>query len=123
MAVGNGEAEAAFFELRNALEAGVAAAGGWSRMLLLLPLGWRVNAAWVKRGVLLGFRLGSLVEMGSPEGPTFVDKATLSGAAVCAPADGVRVVPGGSSVRAGAFVSKGVVVMPPGLCERWGLCG
>jgi 2,3,4,5-tetrahydropyridine-2,6-dicarboxylate N-succinyltransferase len=107
-AVGNGEAEAAFFELRNALEAGELRA---AEPDALLPLGWRVNA-WVKRGILLGFRLGALVEMGSGEGLSFVDKATYPARRFAAE-DGVRVVPGGSSVRAGAFVSKGVVVMPP----------
>ena len=107
-AVGNGEAEAAFFELRNALEAGELRSAEPDASS---PLGWRVNA-WVKRGILLGFRLGSLVEMGSGEGLSFVDKATYPARRFAA-ADGVRVVPGGSSVRAGAFVSKGVVVMPP----------
>jgi len=107
-AVGNGEAEAAFFELRNALEAGELRSAEPDASL---PLGWRVNA-WVKRGILLGFRLGALVEMGSAEGLSFVDKATYPARRFAA-ADGVRVVPGGSSVRAGAFVSKGVVVMPP----------
>ncbi len=107
-AVGNGEAEAAFFELRNALEAGELRS---AEPDAASPLGWRVNA-WVKRGILLGFRLGSLVEMGSGEGLSFVDKATYPARRFAA-ADGVRVVPGGSSVRAGAFVSKGVVVMPP----------
>jgi 2,3,4,5-tetrahydropyridine-2-carboxylate N-succinyltransferase len=107
-AVGNGEAEAAFFELRRALEAGELRSAEPDASL---PLGWRVNT-WVKRGILLGFRLGALVEMGSAEGLSFVDKATYP-ARRFATADGVRVVPGGSSVRAGAFVSKGVVVMPP----------
>ncbi|HWW22618.1 MAG TPA: 2,3,4,5-tetrahydropyridine-2,6-dicarboxylate N-succinyltransferase [Edaphobacter sp.] len=107
-AVGNGEAEAAFFALRNALEAGELRSAEPDASL---PLGWRVNA-WVKRGILLGFRLGSLVEMGSGEGLSFVDKATYPARRFAA-SDGVRVVPGGSSVRAGAFVSKGVVVMPP----------
>ncbi|MEO6815964.1 MAG: 2,3,4,5-tetrahydropyridine-2,6-dicarboxylate N-succinyltransferase [Edaphobacter sp.] len=106
-AVGNKEAEAAFLELRDGLEAG--------QLRSAEPddshLGWRVNA-WIKRGILLGFRLGSLTEMGSTEGLSFVDKATYP-ARRFAVADGVRVVPGGSSVRAGAYVSKGVVVMPP----------
>jgi 2,3,4,5-tetrahydropyridine-2,6-dicarboxylate N-succinyltransferase len=106
--VGNGEAEAAFFELRNALEAGELRSAEPDASS---ALGWRVNA-WVKRGILLGFRLGALVEMGSGEGLSFVDKATYPARRFAA-ADGVRVVPGGSSVRAGAFVSKGVVVMPP----------
>ena len=108
VAVGNGEAEAAFFELRNALEAGELRSAEPDASS---PLGWRVNA-WVKRGILLGFRLGALVEMGSGEGLSFVDKATYPARRFAA-ADGVRVVPGGSSVRAGAFVSKGVVMMPP----------
>jgi 2,3,4,5-tetrahydropyridine-2,6-dicarboxylate N-succinyltransferase len=107
-AIGNGEAEAVFFELRDALEAGELRSAEPDASS---ALGWRVNA-WVKRGILLGFRLGALVEMGSGEGLSFVDKATYPARRFVA-ADGVRVVPGGSSVRAGAFVSKGVVVMPP----------
>jgi len=107
-AVGNGEAKAAFLELRDALEMGELRSAEPDASL---PLGWRVNA-WVKRGILLGFRLGSLVEMGSAEGLSFVDKGTYPARRFAA-GDGVRVVPGGSSVRAGAFVSKGVVVMPP----------
>ena len=107
-AVGNKEAEAAFYELRNGLEAGTlrSAEPDYS-----LPLGWRVNA-WVKRGILLGFRLGQMIEMGCPDGFAFVDKATYP-ARRFTTADGVRMVPGGSSVRSGAYVSKGVVVMPP----------
>jgi len=107
-AIGNGEAEAAFFELRGALEAGALRAAEPDASL---PLGWRVNA-WAKRGILLGFRLGTMVEMGSTEGLSFVDKGTYP-ARRFGVVDGVRVVPGGSSVRAGAYVSKGVVVMPP----------
>ncbi len=74
------------------------------------PLGWRVNA-WVKQGILLGFRLGALVQMGG-EAFSFVDKSTYP-ARRFAPEDGVRVVPGGSSVREGAFLARGVVCMPP----------
>lgn len=107
-AIGDGEAETVFFELRGALEAGTLRAAEPDASL---PLGWRVNA-WVKRGILLGFRLGTMVEMGSAEGLSFVDKGTYP-ARRFGLADGVRVVPGGSSVRAGAYVSKGVVVMPP----------
>ncbi len=73
-------------------------------------IGWRVNA-WVKRGILLGFRLGELKEMGGREF-SFVDKHTYP-ARGFAVADGVRVVPGGSAVRTGAYVAKGVVCMPP----------
>ena len=74
------------------------------------PLGWRVNA-WVKRGILLGFRLGDMKEMGGREF-SFVDKHTYP-ARGFAVADGVRIVPGGSVVRTGAFVARGVVCMPP----------
>ncbi len=101
--VGNGEAEAAFLELRTALESGELRAAEPDDSL---ALGWRVNA-WVKRGILLGFRLGTLVEMGSAEGLSFVDKGTYPARRFAA-SDGVRVVPGGSSVRAGAYVSKRV---------------
>ncbi|NYF77760.1 2,3,4,5-tetrahydropyridine-2,6-dicarboxylate N-succinyltransferase [Granulicella arctica] len=107
-AIGNPEAEASFFELRGALEAGTLRAAEPDAST---PLGWRANA-WVKRGILLGFRLGTMVEMGSPDGLAFVDKATYP-ARHFSVADGVRVVPGGSSVRSGAYVSKGVVIMPP----------
>ena len=107
-AVGSAEAEAVFLELRGGLEAGTLRAAEPDASL---PLGWRVNA-WVKRGILLGFRLGSLVEMGAIDGLAFVDKKTYP-ARRFAVEDGVRVVPGGSSVRAGTFVAKGVVVMPP----------
>jgi 2,3,4,5-tetrahydropyridine-2-carboxylate N-succinyltransferase len=107
-AIGNKDAEAAFFELRGALEAGTLRSAEPDASL---PLGWRVNA-WVKRGILLGFRLGQMVEMGCPDGFRFVDKATYPARRFAA-GDGVRVVPGGSSVRSGAYLSKGVVVMPP----------
>ena len=107
-AVGNKEAEAAFGELRSALEAGSLRSAEPDDSL---PTGWRVNA-WVKRGILLGFRLGQMTEMGSADGLSFVDKATYPARRFGA-GDGVRVVPGGSSVRSGAYLSKGVVVMPP----------
>ena len=73
--------------------------------------GWRVNE-WVKRGILLAFRFGDTVDMTVDHGRwPFFDKDTLplkrfSGAAV-------RIVPGGSSVRDGAYVGKGVICMPP----------
>lgn len=107
-AIGNKGAEAAFYELREALEAGSLRSAEPDASL---PLGWRVNA-WVKRGILLGFRLGQMVEMGCKDGFGFVDKATYPARRFTV-ADGVRVVPGGSSVRSGAYLAKGVVVMPP----------
>jgi 2,3,4,5-tetrahydropyridine-2,6-dicarboxylate N-succinyltransferase len=70
---------------------------------------WRVNA-WVKQGILLGFRLGVLQEM--PAGLSFVDKDTFP-ARQFTVADRVRVVPGGSSVRVGAYVAPSVICMPP----------
>ena len=72
---------------------------------------WRVNA-WVKRAILLGFRLGTLVEMS--DGPTlrFFDKDTWPVKPLDV-RDGVRLVPGGSTIRAGAYVAPGVVCMPP----------
>jgi 2,3,4,5-tetrahydropyridine-2-carboxylate N-succinyltransferase len=71
---------------------------------------WRVNA-WVKQGILLGFRLGDLEEI--PSGAfTFVDKDTFP-ARRFSVSDRVRVVPGGSSVRSGAYIASGVICMPP----------
>jgi len=107
-AVGDPEAEAAFFELRALLEAGTVrsaepAAGE--------PSGWSVNA-WVKRGILLGFRLGRMADMGCADGLSFVDKATYPARRFTV-GDGVRLVPGGSSVRSGAYLAKSVVMMPP----------
>jgi 2,3,4,5-tetrahydropyridine-2-carboxylate N-succinyltransferase len=73
--------------------------------------GWRVNA-WVKQGILLGFRIGELAEMGDPKTLSFVDKDSFP-ARHFRVSDGVRVVPGGSSVRQGAYVAKSVICMPP----------
>jgi 2,3,4,5-tetrahydropyridine-2,6-dicarboxylate N-succinyltransferase len=70
---------------------------------------WSVNT-WVKQGILLGFRLGALAEM--PAGLSFVDKDTFP-ARQFTTADRVRVVPGGSSIRVGAYVAPSVICMPP----------
>jgi len=72
---------------------------------------WEVNA-WVKQGILLGFRLGEIKEMGSGECLSFVDKDTFP-ARKFTTADKVRVVPGGSSVRTGAYIAPSVICMPP----------
>jgi 2,3,4,5-tetrahydropyridine-2-carboxylate N-succinyltransferase len=72
---------------------------------------WSVNA-WVKRGILLGFRLGQLAPMSSGECLSFVDKNTFP-ARKFSVEDAVRVVPGGSSVRTGAYVAPSVICMPP----------
>jgi 2,3,4,5-tetrahydropyridine-2,6-dicarboxylate N-succinyltransferase len=103
-AIGNPEALAAFHQLRDALEAGTLRAAEPDPTH---PTGYRVNA-WVKRGILLGFRLGALTQMGDQ----FVDKSTYP-ARRFTPADNIRIVPGGSSVRSGAYLAPGVVMMPP----------
>ena len=97
----------AFIALRSALERGEVRS---AEPDAVAPTGWRVNA-WVKQGILLGFRLGILEESAAGR-LSFVDKHTYP-ARLFGTADGVRVVPGGSSVRSGAYVSKGVVCMPP----------
>jgi 2,3,4,5-tetrahydropyridine-2-carboxylate N-succinyltransferase len=74
--------------------------------------GWRANA-WVKKGILLGFRMGTMVNSsGDSWRQSFIDKSTYPLRALT-PADGVRVVPGGSSIRDGSFLGRGVVCMPP----------
>jgi 2,3,4,5-tetrahydropyridine-2,6-dicarboxylate N-succinyltransferase len=70
---------------------------------------WKVNA-WVKQGILLGFRLGELEERGDTL--VFVDKNTFPPRALRI-SDQVRMVPGGSSIRTGAFVAPSVICMPP----------
>ena len=72
---------------------------------------WRVNS-WVKQGILLGFRMGSLTDMSAAESLRFFDKDTYPVRAMTV-ADNVRIVPGGSSIRDGAYVAPGVVCMPP----------
>jgi 2,3,4,5-tetrahydropyridine-2,6-dicarboxylate N-succinyltransferase len=72
---------------------------------------WIVNA-WVKQGILLGFRLGELTEMADGPVLSFVDKDTFPARRFTV-ADKVRLVPGGSSVRVGAFVAPSVICMPP----------
>ena len=98
------KARAAFLELREALT------GGKVRAAEKKGERWVVNA-WVKQGILLGFRLGELKEMGDGA-LAFVDKDTFP-ARRFRPADRVRVVPGGSSVRQGAYVAPSVICMPP----------
>ena len=76
------------------------------------PSGWRVNA-WVKQGILLGFRFGNLVDVSMDHGKLpFYDKDTLPLRKPGLDA-GVRIVPGGSAIRDGAFLAGGVICMPP----------
>ena len=101
---GNPEARSTFLEFRDALTQG--------KIRAAEKIGgrWTVNT-WVKSGILLGFRLGELAE--SECGAlTFVDKDTFP-ARKFSLADRVRVVPGGSSARLGAYVAPSVICMPP----------
>ncbi len=76
---------------------------------------WHANA-WVKRGILLGFRAGRIVEQSVGAAPgsvlPFFDKHTYPVQAIPL-SQGVRVVPGGSAIRRGAYIAAGVVCMPP----------
>jgi 2,3,4,5-tetrahydropyridine-2-carboxylate N-succinyltransferase len=102
-----GRARAAFLQLRDALSAGTARA---AEPDAASATGWRINA-WVKRGILLGFRHGLVVDMSV--GPlSFFDKDTLPLGPID-PARGIRIVPGGSSVRSGAYLGRRLVCMPP----------
>jgi 2,3,4,5-tetrahydropyridine-2-carboxylate N-succinyltransferase len=106
-AIGDPAAMTAFLTLRAAIEAGEVRAASPDAEA---PTGWRVNA-WVKQGILLGFRLGALQEFPAV-GLSLVDKSTYP-VRYFNSGDGVRIVPGGSSIRAGAYVARGVVCMPP----------
>ena len=102
-------ARAAFARLREALSSGQVRA---AQPDPASPVGWRVNA-WVKQGILLGFKFGDLVDASMDHGRwAFYDKDTLP---MKKPglAAGVRIVPGGSAVRDGAYLAPGVICMPP----------
>src|SRR5580658_7722982 len=105
-AIGDRAAMEAFLELRLLLEAGRVRAAEPDPST---ATGWRVNA-WVKQGILLGFRLGQLKSFG--EDLSFVDKDTFP-ARHFTPEQGIRIVAGGSSVRAGAYLARGVIAVPP----------
>lgn len=76
------------------------------------PSGWRVNG-WVKKGILLGFRMGGIVDMSiDPARQPFFDKHTYPVRHFTAKS-GVRIVPGGSGIRDGCFIGQGVTCMPP----------
>lgn len=99
-------ARLAFMELKTALNAGSVRAAERG------PDGrWRVNA-WVKAGILLGFRLGRVQPAATGTPFPFYDKDTYP-LRRFTPDDGVRIVPGGSSLRDGCYVAPGVVCMPP----------
>jgi 2,3,4,5-tetrahydropyridine-2-carboxylate N-succinyltransferase len=76
------------------------------------PSGWRTNT-WVKKGILVGFRMGTIVDLSIDLAKQpFIDKDTYPVKQI-APGDGVRIVPGGSSIRDGCYIGRDVVCMPP----------
>jgi 2,3,4,5-tetrahydropyridine-2-carboxylate N-succinyltransferase len=99
-------ARAAFDELKTALEAGTVRS---AQPDASTPTGWRVNT-WVKQGILLGFRFGDIVDMSA--GLPFYDKDTQR-VQNPGPDAGIRIVPGGSAIRGGAHVARGVICVPP----------
>ena len=99
------DAQALFLRFLHALEKGEVRAAEPG------PDGWTVNG-WVKKGILLGFRLGRMVATDEAGPLRFFDKDTFLPRKLTL-ADGVRVVPGGTAVRSGAYLAPGVVVMPP----------
>ena len=103
------EARRAFFELQRELNLGTVRSAEPDADT---PTGWRVNL-WVKQGILLGFRFGDVVDLSGDHGRwPFYDKDTMP---VKKPGldAGVRIVPGGSTIREGAYVAKSVLCMPP----------
>jgi 2,3,4,5-tetrahydropyridine-2-carboxylate N-succinyltransferase len=103
------EARKAFTTLRGALSEGTVRAAEPDPGS---PSGWKVNT-WVKRGILLGFRFGETIDMSADHGRwPFFDKDTLPLKSIGAWSN-VRVVPGGSTIRDGAFLGRAVICMPP----------
>jgi len=103
------EARQAFAALRAALSEGTVRA---AEPDVPSPAGCKVNT-WVKRGILLGFRFGETIDMSADHGRwPFFDKDTLPLKSVGA-WSAVRIVPGGSTVRDGAWLGRGVICMPP----------
>jgi 2,3,4,5-tetrahydropyridine-2-carboxylate N-succinyltransferase len=105
-------AREAFAQLRAQLSAGEVRAAEPDPSA---PAGWRVNT-WVKKGILLGFRFGDTTDMSADHGRwPFFDKDTLplKRFNVQGGQSPVRVVPGGSTIRDGAYLGRGVICMPP----------
>jgi 2,3,4,5-tetrahydropyridine-2,6-dicarboxylate N-succinyltransferase len=103
------EARQAFAALRTSLSEGTVRA---AEPDAASTGGWKVNA-WVKKGILLGFRFGDTIDMSADHGRwPFFDKDTLPLKKIGA-WSAVRIVPGGSTVRDGAWIGRGVICMPP----------
>jgi 2,3,4,5-tetrahydropyridine-2-carboxylate N-succinyltransferase len=94
-----------FAEFKNALNSGSA------RAAERVDGDWRVNH-WVKRGILLGFRMGQIANYSINDQFRFYDKDTYPLHRFTT-TDGVRIVPGGSSIRDGCYIGRGVTCMPP----------
>lgn len=76
------------------------------------PGGWRAEP-WIKKGLLLGFRMGQIENMSvDTKKQPFFDKSTYPPREIDA-ADGIRIVPGGSSIRDATYIARGVICMPP----------
>ena len=102
-------ARSVFAQLRDALSTGRVRAAEPDPSA---ATGWRVNV-WVKQGILLGFRSGDVVPYPSPSRQApYLDKDTLPLKSLDTTSQ-VRIVPGGSSIRDGAFIGRGVICMPP----------
>jgi 2,3,4,5-tetrahydropyridine-2-carboxylate N-succinyltransferase len=98
-----------FRDLKDALNRGVVRA---AEPDAASKTGWRVNA-WVKKGILLGFRMGVIADMSIDAAKQpFFDKSTYP-VRTFTTGDGVRIVPGGSSIRDGSHIGRGVICMPP----------
>ena len=103
------QARSVFAQLRDALSTGRVRAAEPDPSA---ATGWRVNT-WVKQGILLGFRSGDVVPYPSPSRQApYLDKDTLPLKSLDTTSQ-VRIVPGGSSIRDGAFIGRGVICMPP----------
>ena len=103
---GRQEALTAFYDFQTALNQGEIRAASRN------PDGQWVVHPWVKRGILLGFRLGEMVDYSIDDNFRYFDKETYPTKRL-AINDGVRIVPGGSSVREGAYLGRGLTIMPP----------
>jgi len=98
-----------FYEFKEALNAGSIRA---AEPHASARSGWRVNG-WVKKGILLGFRMGGVIDMSiDANRQPYFDKSTYP-VKQFRPQSGVRIVPGGSSIRDGVYIGKGVTCMPP----------
>ncbi|MFZ4622527.1 MAG: 2,3,4,5-tetrahydropyridine-2,6-dicarboxylate N-succinyltransferase, partial [Bacteroidota bacterium] len=85
--------------------------GGEVRTVEKIDSEWMVNT-WVKKGILLGFRLGKLRSVKHSEPFSFFDKHTYPVKSFSAD-ENVRIVPGGTAVRKGAYIAPSVIIMPP----------